>query len=181
MHAWAEIEHKLAYKKEAHVPKLFKRKLYRISAKLEEADEQFEELRDAIINYKKDIVEQVETEKDVELNLDSLQAFLDFAFPNRPKRVEDTGELIDEFVKNSITLNDFIAAFEKVKKYLPSIEKEMAAAYGIENIRWAQSGFARHILDLTNDNYFKRWKSNDTGTAVLTKWRKKLNSPSSKK
>jgi putative GTP pyrophosphokinase len=48
MHAWAEIEHKLAYKKKSHIPDKFRRKLSRISAKLEEADEQFEELRKEI-------------------------------------------------------------------------------------------------------------------------------------
>ena len=44
MHAWAEIEHRLAYKKQAHIPSHLRRKFSRISAKLEEADEQFEEL-----------------------------------------------------------------------------------------------------------------------------------------
>jgi len=45
MHAWAEIEHNLAYKTEAQTPEQFRRKLHRISAKLEEADEQFEDLK----------------------------------------------------------------------------------------------------------------------------------------
>lgn len=45
MHAWAEIEHSLSYKSEVQVPEKFRRKLSRISAKLEEADEQFEELK----------------------------------------------------------------------------------------------------------------------------------------
>jgi len=48
MHAWAEIEHKLAYKSKLQIPKEFQRKLARISAKLEESDEQFEDIKNQI-------------------------------------------------------------------------------------------------------------------------------------
>lgn len=48
MHSWAEIEHKLSYKSEMQIPKELRRKFSRISAKLEEADEQFEEIKDSI-------------------------------------------------------------------------------------------------------------------------------------
>ena len=48
MHAWAEIEHKLQYKNEESVPSELRRKLFRLSAKFEEADEQFQELRNGV-------------------------------------------------------------------------------------------------------------------------------------
>lgn len=40
-HAWAAIEHKINYKTKAEIPSTLKRKIYRLSALLELADEQF--------------------------------------------------------------------------------------------------------------------------------------------
>lgn len=45
MHSWADLSHKLAYKKSASVPKRFMRELYQLSALFELADEKFEDLR----------------------------------------------------------------------------------------------------------------------------------------
>jgi ppGpp synthetase/RelA/SpoT-type nucleotidyltranferase len=46
-HAWAAIDHKLAYKRESDVPKQLRRQLSRVSALLEVGDEQFEAVRSA--------------------------------------------------------------------------------------------------------------------------------------
>jgi ppGpp synthetase/RelA/SpoT-type nucleotidyltranferase len=149
MHAWAEIEHKLSYKKDTHIPKQFKRMFSRLSAKLEEADEQFEILKTEITNYREDIVEFASNEradvKNVELNLDSLQAFLDAILPDKRKSPA-VSKLLDEFLTFGITLSDLLAAFENLKKYLPEIEKEMPGTL-------TQTGIVRCILDLTDTNY----------------------------
>ena len=100
MHAWAEIEHKLAYKQKFHVPSHLKRKLFRISAKLEEADEQFEEIKIESKNYRESIISEAQRkdgqfDKDMRLDLDSFQAFLDFKFPNRNRDLESIPFLVD--------------------------------------------------------------------------------------
>jgi putative GTP pyrophosphokinase len=46
-HAWAAISHKLQYKRESDVPAILKRKLFRLSALFEIADDEFVSLRDA--------------------------------------------------------------------------------------------------------------------------------------
>jgi putative GTP pyrophosphokinase len=46
-HAWAAISHKLQYKREDDVPAILKRKLFRLSALFEIADDEFVSLRDA--------------------------------------------------------------------------------------------------------------------------------------
>lgn len=46
-HAWAAISHKLQYKREEDVPAILKRKLFRLSALFEIADDEFVSLRDA--------------------------------------------------------------------------------------------------------------------------------------
>lgn len=58
-HAWAAISHKLQYKREEDVPHLLKRKLFRLSALFEIADDEFVSLRDASSIVKKEIVEQL--------------------------------------------------------------------------------------------------------------------------
>lgn len=159
MHAWAEIQHKLAYKKDTHIPKQFKRKLSRISAKLEEADEQFEELRNEITNYKEDIVEIAKGKsldtKEIDLNLDSLQAFLDLAFPNKRKNIEFTADVVDEFLRHHIGLKEFISSYEKVKNYLFDIEKDMVKDGRLSKACFFQAGLARLIMYLTNSDYFE--------------------------
>ncbi len=103
MHAWAEIEHKLAYKSKSQIPKEFRRKLSRISAKLEESDEQFEEIKLQIDKNISSLInsanESKEFNPETEFNLDNLQAFLDFAFPERKKNLKDLGDLFNEMIK----------------------------------------------------------------------------------
>lgn len=58
-HAWAAISHKLQYKREEDVPAVLKRKLFRLSALFELADDEFVSLRDASGNVKQQISEQL--------------------------------------------------------------------------------------------------------------------------
>lgn len=161
MHAWAEIEHKLSYKSKSQIPKQFKRKLFIMSAKLEEADEQFENIKNDVIDYKETIKQIAQNKKtteieNIDLNLDSLQTFLDLNFPNRIKNIEGTAQLVDDFKKFNISLSDIINSYEIVKPYLEEIEKELFSDKKSKKQSWAQVGIAREIMDLTNEN----WREN---------------------
>ncbi|WP_234572819.1 GTP pyrophosphokinase [Rhodohalobacter sp. 614A] len=177
MHAWAEIAHKLAYKSKSQIPKAFRRKLSRISAKLEESDEQFEEIKKQIESNKKELIisaeESNEFNPNVEFNLDSLQAFLDYAFPNRKKSIELTSGLFEEMEKKKISLKDLIFGYKKAGPFLRDVEKE--TAWDKENgFYLVQVGAARMILDLTIDSYFLDRKD-FLKTEILTKYREKIN------
>ena len=188
MHAWDEIEHELEYRQDAHVPKQFKRKFSRISAKLEEADEQFEELRNQREKYKEDLIQNAKMEKGIfnkslVLNLDNLQAFLDFHFPDRIRDMRDTRSLLDEMIKCKITMKDIIEYYEIIKDILPKIENEEKQTFpkfrNNDKLLWAQGGAMRTILDLCNDRYFQgRCQPDlpipDNILKLITKWRKKL-------
>lgn len=156
MHAWAEIEHSLAYKNEAQTPSQFRRKIHRISAKLEEADEQFEELKKESEEYQIGIVESVKNENtEIELNLDTLQAFMNNNFPSRQKDIESTGKLLDQMTEYNISLTDLNQAWKKVKPKFNEIENE----YWRERpnySKWAQVGIARLILDIYSEEFIKR-------------------------
>lgn len=121
MHAWAEIEHKLAYKKQSHIPKHLRRKFSRLSAKLEEADEQFEELIDDIMEYKMELDTQIAKDKgfsrNTSLNLDTLQAFFDFYMPYHVKDIKETRAFLDEALEKGINMQKLIGLFEIEKKH----------------------------------------------------------------
>ncbi len=164
MHAWAEIEHNLAYKNKLQTPKQFRRKLHRISAKLEEADEQFEELKKESEDYQRILLKEAKENKligneSVELNIDSLQAFMDTNFPKRIQGIDATGNLLNQMVKYNISLKDLQEAWLKIKPHFKEMEQEYLNESKSKHSKWAQAGIARFILDLTNENYRKRLKS----------------------
>lgn len=180
MHSWAEIEHKLSYKSETHIPKRLRRKFSMISAKLEEADGQFEEIRDSINFIKSELISKAKEKKQfdysTELNLDSLQAFLDFVFPNRIKNIKQTSSLLTEMEQYSISFRELIEGFEKYKEDLPKIEKEQMKEFGHQDeVLWAQTGAARTLFHLINDQYLKDGKDSPI-YEIMVKWKGKLKS-----
>lgn len=77
-HAWASVQYSLDYKSSYDIPKKLRRRLYRLSALFELADEELNQIgtdaKALFANYS----EQVRIDpKDVELNVDSLKAYLE--------------------------------------------------------------------------------------------------------
>lgn len=174
MHAWADIEHKLAYKKKEDIPQEFRRKLYQLSALLEIADSQFQELKNTKENFKSSLIIDNEGEKEFdtnkEMSLDSLQAYLDFNFPDRTRM--EVNSLLDELNTSNITFELIDNNYKKVRDILPEVESEI-----VHEGKWAQVGIVRAILDLTDDNF---WMNRPLGMKnaqwgeVIEKWRRKL-------
>jgi putative GTP pyrophosphokinase len=131
MHAWAEIEHKLNYKNDAQVPDKFQRKLFRLSAKFEEADEQFEELRVGIKKYKENLSKKIEMSNSFDLNqdfnLDTFKAFINYKFPDDIKNWNESDytlvfDRFNEENENFITIDN---AIEKMSKYFEEIFNDL--------------------------------------------------------
>lgn len=191
MHAWADIEHKLAYKKKEYVPDILKRKLSRLSAAFEEADERLDSLQKEREEYKENLTSEIAKQSgrfDItqKLNIDSLQAFLDFYFADREKITGVSSKLLDELTECDISMKDLVEGYEKVKIILPDIIKDLERArFGdakdkafIKAIKPGQVGIVRYILDITNDDYWRYRKQSDTipfyAIPVIDKWRKIL-------
>ncbi|AZB09969.1 (p)ppGpp synthetase [Chryseobacterium sp. G0162] len=175
MHSWADIEHKLAYKKQDDIPKEFRRKLYQLSALLEIADAQFQELKNNKENFKSSLIKSDKEGSDFfdiksDLNLDSLQAYLDFNFPDRKKI--DTSDLLEELKKLGISLEEIERYRVETIDILPKVEEEI-----MTEGRMFQIGIIRALLDLKSDIYWKKrpekMKESHWGE-VMQKWRKKI-------
>lgn len=152
MHAWADVSHKLSYKKKEHIPPIFQRKLFQLSALFEIADDRFETLRKEREEYKNTLFNaKGEFDINQELNLDSLSAFLDYYFIDKMHEDKSNAQLLDELIKYKVSLNDLFLSYIKIKDKLPEIEQEVM---GKRKIKWSQTGVVRHILCLTNDPYW---------------------------
>lgn len=180
MHAWAEIQHHLVYKKEAHIDAQFKRKLSMLSAKLEEADEQFDELRGDIHDYRVGLIEKAQKsggvfDKGLPLNLDNLQACLDFYFPNRSKNFIANRNLLDELLSNGIQMKVLIDSIEKTKHFLPEFESDFSNTLTRQkDVKWSQASAVFYVLDLATDIYADKGWVLDEYKELIEKWRKKV-------
>lgn len=165
MHSWAEIEHKLAYKSEIDIPKDLRRKFSFISAALEDADIKFEEIKNAISENKSKLIikakENQTFDKSIELNLDNLQAFLDYAFENRERYIESTRDVLNEMLKYDISFPKLIEGYEKYKDILKLIENKTIKEIDNhdEEILWHQVGAVRKLMELISDDFFNDRKT----------------------
>jgi len=94
-HAWAEIEHDIAYKSSEEIPFELRRKFASLAGLLEVADREFELLR----HEQKKVREQIEKtikreELDVAVNLDSLSLYLTSYHNEKLKRLNKIGPLV---------------------------------------------------------------------------------------
>lgn len=179
MHAWAEIEHKLNYKSDSQVPSKFQRKLFRLSAKFEEADEQFEELKTGIEDYKNNIKEDItKTQKfnlNQDFNIESYNAFMAFYFPNEPFDEWRSNLNFEEYSMYGKDFKILDNAYRTLKPYMEEISKDLIeAGYG-NNLIEIPSEFLGFALDVVDEESFKRrsgtskpWRDN------VIKWRKFL-------
>lgn len=180
MHAWAEVEHKLNYKSDAQVPSKFQRKLFRLSAKFEEADEQFEELREGINAYKETIVEKIKTENRFDskqdLNVESYVAFLNYNFPGLKVDEPHRTKSFENLVVDNTSFKEMEDALAITKPYLQEIAADLSASGYSNNVITMPSELLGISLDIVIQRQFedaqkntvKEWKN------VVKKWREKL-------
>lgn len=153
MHSWAEIEHKLNYKSEDAIPNPLKRKLYRLSALIEMADEQFEQIRNERRDYITTITPKSGEQFDLsqEINIDTLQAFLDAYLPEREKSKNATTDLLKELLDLDISFEEILKSYRKGKEFLAEASRIQR---NIPKDKWTQVGAIRLSLELTNEGYF---------------------------
>jgi putative GTP pyrophosphokinase len=129
MHSWAEIEHKLQYKNKKQVPRELQRKLFLLSAKLEEADQQFEDIKDEANRYQKVLSDKLRMEgkfdTDLELNLDTYKQFLLFFYPESNHHELMTKDQFDLLIKNNMTYSDLVDIAVKFQPFEKSLKSKV--------------------------------------------------------
>ncbi len=76
-HSWATVEHFLVYKNEQDIPREFRRRLFRLSALFEMADEELNSLIKNIQILQENYKNQLNNENlDIEINVDALKAYI---------------------------------------------------------------------------------------------------------
>lgn len=76
-HAWAEIEHDLGYKSKAAVPRLVRRRFFRLAGLLELADQEFMTIRGELEKYVDELPQEIVTKPaDVTIDKLSLDVFI---------------------------------------------------------------------------------------------------------
>ncbi len=160
MHTWAEIEHKLEYKNDDDIPTKFKRKFSRISAQLEMADEQFDELRQEITNYRNEVLkstmsEQPDTAEVV--NMDTLQVFLNYYFPNLDKSARLSNSLVKDMNSLGLSLKNLKEYYDKNHEVLDKIVDEVLDNTEENGFKWYQASSAITLLELSCPAYVEKF------------------------
>lgn len=155
-HAWAELSKELAYKKKEDVPSLLQRRLSRLSAMLENADEEFDELHTAKVDYGRSVSQEAESgqlDVSLELNIDSLAALLDFRFSASVRNAELTSHLLGVLNSLDMSMGELLKALDTVDHFLPGVQaqlvKELGGWYG------TRPAMVLTALALTNDQYWQ--------------------------
>lgn len=77
-HSWAAIDHKLRYKTKVEIPSRLKRKIYRLSALLELADEEFLSIKNETQKLSSEIESSLDSGNlEIEINILSLTSYLE--------------------------------------------------------------------------------------------------------
>lgn len=155
MHTWSAISHKLLYKRVSDVPPQLRRKLNRLSALIELADEQFDAIKDMKIEYQNDFSRFDQGLSHLsELNSDSLLALRDRYFSERNYNDDDIPSLLEDIRSAGFDLKTLVENIEYTSSVLNDMERDEAEGADSELPMWGFSGVIRTILDLTSDKYF---------------------------
>lgn len=168
MHSWAAISHKLLYKKNEDVPKEFKRKLNRLSALIELADEQFDDIRKMKVEYQSNIV----VDENIIINADNFLAIMRKYFPEREIADQDIPPILTELREYAGSLSNFEKQIKKCLPVLADMERDEAAEQELP--LWGCAGVARSILDLTNDDYWSKRDMPEPTKSITEVYRKSI-------
>jgi ppGpp synthetase/RelA/SpoT-type nucleotidyltranferase len=125
MHAWAHFQGNLEYKKTEHIPKEFRRKLFRLSAVLELVEEDFQSLKiEKNALRELHLTENFEFSRSTELNIDTFMSYLNITYPKRRSSYRFAKLLMKELLKNNIGFDQVIECSNNARKYLRAFEQE---------------------------------------------------------
>lgn len=168
MHAWAEIEHKLQYKSTVQVPRELQRKLFLLSAKFEEADGQFQDLKGDIDTYRNKVAEKIAAtgtfDTSLELNLDTLNALFKYSYPHMDNDYSFTSEFLDEVTVANLSLKDVVECIEKFRPYEKTLKTKVEGILKGPSVAW-------YALEVFADGFWDKVKCSDERNDIIQELR----------
>ncbi len=166
-HAWASISHTLDYKRSYEVPKLLRRKLFRLAGLFELADEEFSELK---VDYKnlEDAINSNSPINEInvsnELNLITIEKYFN-------ENIDLTKKLINVGEKSGFEILEDEEDYDKDSSNILSISKYFLNIDSIEELNLLLEKIIIHssiIYDkILRDTEDKEWVANSRFLALL--------------
>jgi len=165
MHCWANVSHYLEYKGDWDVPKELRLALSALSGLFYVADNEFQQIYAAKLKSQEfGSAKKSDNEiANLEINLDSITAYLKVKFPERPLRISDVSDLVHQMVSAGYKyvqevdrdISKALPSFLKYeKKYPPGNAEEFSAV-----------GVARLALVIASDSYWKLYAPSEAARA----------------
>ncbi len=142
---------------------------------LEEADEQFEELRAEISKYRQEMLSNVMEENfnlmdNDQINMDTLQVFMDYFFQGQEKNTRLTSELVSELNQLELSIGDLKAYYDLCNEYLESVELDILQHFD-DNYKWYQVSSIRTMLELCSKEYREKFGIRKDMKEIIKKYR----------
>jgi GTP pyrophosphokinase len=123
MDAWAKFSHAFLYKKKKDIPDELNRKVHIMAAACEMLDNVADTYAGAIIEFRENIKgrfkEKSSSFNETPINMESLQAYLEFKFPNKTVKRNIQSLILRDIDSNQYkSISDIDSAIEKAKDFL---------------------------------------------------------------
>lgn len=151
-HAWASISHAIDYKHELDVPSQLRRKLFRLSALLELADDQFAALK----NEKETLASRIEQQMDkgeleIELNMDTLREYI-----SSSKNVASILKAANQAGFEVLANDDFLSEFVSDCRVL-GVSTITELQDHLETVKKDQAAFLKRLIGIHYDSDTESW------------------------
>ncbi|MEO6177054.1 MAG: RelA/SpoT domain-containing protein [Flavobacterium circumlabens] len=157
-HTWAEASNELQYKQKDNIPKPLLRSIGRVSALLETVDLEFDRLLGERDSYKYSLINENQSSKNEDLNVDILETIIESKLPIENKNSnEDISDLIlDLKYFDILKTDDLINLIDKHLEEAIVHDKKYARNSNKTNeIFFSRVGLIRVMLDIDNP---KKWR-----------------------
>ena len=158
MHCWAIVSHHLDYKGDWDVPAELKRALSALSGLFYVADREFEQFYAARQTSLENAQEIARRSRDIEVNLDTLTAYLATKFPGRrASPIEEISELVHQIKQAGYefisAVDDDITRAEPAFSEFEEKEPRLISGEDSSDRRFMTVGAARICLSLANKKF----------------------------
>lgn len=160
MDAWANVSHYLDYKGESSVPEELRKDFFALSGLFYVADQHFEIFADQARKSSEQALQRLDSipDDDLEINLDTLAAYLNRRYPDRVTSDRAAiSEMVEELTKNGyVRMGQLTKQLDRAEAAFGEYEKTQLRNPG-DTVYFTDLGAVRISLRLVDEKY-ARWR-----------------------